>query len=87
MQQVIRSIEIHVLRATSGGGWLDPARLVGPLSVGKLAAELPDLVQSGVSKHLMSLRAAGLVSADLAQDGDAKHELTSPKIVRRRRAK
>jgi DNA-binding transcriptional ArsR family regulator len=35
----------------------------GPLSVGQLAAEFPNLVQSGVSKHLMSLRAAGLVSA------------------------
>jgi DNA-binding transcriptional ArsR family regulator len=35
----------------------------GPLSVGQLAAEFPDLVQSGISKHLMSLRAAGLVSA------------------------
>src|SRR5262249_37328528 len=35
----------------------------GPLSVGELAAEFPELVQSGISKHLMSLRAAGLVSA------------------------
>jgi DNA-binding transcriptional ArsR family regulator len=35
----------------------------GPLSVGQLAAEFPDLVASGISKHLMSLRAAGLVSA------------------------
>lgn len=35
----------------------------GPLSVAELAAEFPDLVQSGISKHLMSLRAAGLVSA------------------------
>jgi DNA-binding transcriptional ArsR family regulator len=98
----------------------------GPASVGQLAAEFPDLVQSGISKHLMSLRAAGLVSAtrqgrqqiyqlepdtlvaeltpwiakyerywsaalerlrDLAQDGDAEHERTSRRIVRRRRAK
>jgi len=36
----------------------------GPLSVGQLAAEFPDLVPSGISKHLMSLRAAGLVSAE-----------------------
>jgi DNA-binding transcriptional ArsR family regulator len=36
----------------------------GPQSVGDLAAEFPDLVQSGISKHLMSLRAAGLVSAE-----------------------
>ena len=35
----------------------------GPLSVGQLAAEFPDLVASGISKHLMSLRAAGLVCA------------------------
>jgi DNA-binding transcriptional ArsR family regulator len=35
----------------------------GPLTVGQLAAEFPDLVSSGISKHLMSLRAAGLVSA------------------------
>lgn len=35
----------------------------GPLSVGELADEFPDLVPSGISKHLMSLRAAGLVSA------------------------
>jgi DNA-binding transcriptional ArsR family regulator len=98
----------------------------GPLSVGQLAAEFPDLVHSGISKHLMGLRAAGLVSAtrqgrqqiyqlepgtlvaeltpwiakyerywsaalerlrDLAQDGDAKHQRTSRRIVRRRRAK
>jgi DNA-binding transcriptional ArsR family regulator len=35
----------------------------GPLTVGQLAAQFPDLVASGISKHLMSLRAAGLVSA------------------------
>jgi DNA-binding transcriptional ArsR family regulator len=35
----------------------------GPLTVGQLAAEFPDLVSSGISKHLMSLRAVGLVSA------------------------
>jgi DNA-binding transcriptional ArsR family regulator len=35
----------------------------GPLSVGQLASEFPDLVASGISKHLMSLRAAGVVSA------------------------
>jgi DNA-binding transcriptional ArsR family regulator len=35
----------------------------GTLTVGELAAEFPDLVASGISKHLMSLRAAGLVSA------------------------
>jgi DNA-binding transcriptional ArsR family regulator len=35
----------------------------GPLTVSQLAAEFPDLVASGISKHLMGLRAAGLVSA------------------------
>jgi DNA-binding transcriptional ArsR family regulator len=35
----------------------------GPQTVGQLAAEFPDLVTSGISKHLMSLRAAGLVCA------------------------
>ena len=98
----------------------------GPLWVGQLAAEFPDLVQSGISKHLMSLRAAGLVSAarqgrkqvyrlepdaliaeltpwiakyeqywsaalerlrNVSQESDTKQELTSRKIVRRRRSK
>jgi DNA-binding transcriptional ArsR family regulator len=35
----------------------------GSLTVGQLAAEFPDLVASGISKHLMGLRAAGLVTA------------------------
>jgi DNA-binding transcriptional ArsR family regulator len=35
----------------------------GTLTVGQLAAEFPDLVASGISKHLMVLRAAGLVTA------------------------
>jgi DNA-binding transcriptional ArsR family regulator len=35
----------------------------GALTVGQLAAEFPDLVASGISKHLMGLRAAGMVSA------------------------
>jgi len=35
----------------------------GPLSVGELAASFPELVASGISKHLMGLRATGLVSA------------------------
>jgi DNA-binding transcriptional ArsR family regulator len=33
------------------------------LTVGELAAEFPELVASGISKHLMILRAAGLVTA------------------------
>ncbi|QDP95241.1 helix-turn-helix transcriptional regulator [Microlunatus elymi] len=36
----------------------------GSLAVGELAAEFPDLVTSGISKHLMALRAAGLVIAE-----------------------
>lgn len=35
----------------------------GTLSVSELAAEFPDLVTSGISKHLMALRATGLVIA------------------------
>jgi DNA-binding transcriptional ArsR family regulator len=35
----------------------------GELTVGDLAAQFPQLVTSGVSKHLMGLRAAGLVHA------------------------
>lgn len=35
----------------------------GALTVSQLSAEFPDLVASGVSKHLMGLRAAGLVTA------------------------
>ena len=35
----------------------------GTLTCGQLAAEFPDLVASGISKHLMGLRAAGLVTA------------------------
>jgi DNA-binding transcriptional ArsR family regulator len=44
-------------------GILDLLAERGPLSVGQLATEFPDLVASGISKHLMNLRAAGLVSA------------------------
>ena len=35
----------------------------GPLNVTELAEEFPDLVASGISKHLMGLRGAGLVQA------------------------
>lgn len=35
----------------------------GTLTVSELAAEFPDLVASGISKHLMVLRAAGFVTA------------------------
>jgi len=33
------------------------------MTVGELAAQFPNLVVSGISKHLMGLRQAGLVSA------------------------
>jgi DNA-binding transcriptional ArsR family regulator len=98
----------------------------GRLTVGQLSAEFPNMVASGISKHLMGLRAARLVSAtrrgrqqiyqlepdalaagltpwiakyerywsaalerlrELAEEGDAKNKLTSPKHVRRRRRK
>jgi len=36
----------------------------GPVNVSELAEEFPDLVASGISKHLMGLRAAGLVQAN-----------------------
>ncbi|GLI29130.1 transcriptional regulator [Agromyces rhizosphaerae] len=35
----------------------------GVRAVGELVQEFPDLVPSGISKHLMALRAAGLVTA------------------------
>jgi DNA-binding transcriptional ArsR family regulator len=35
----------------------------GSLSVGELSEAFPDVVTSNISKHLMSLRATGLVSA------------------------
>jgi DNA-binding transcriptional ArsR family regulator len=35
----------------------------GTATVGELAGQFPDLVASGISKHLMALRAAGLVTA------------------------
>jgi DNA-binding transcriptional ArsR family regulator len=35
----------------------------GRLTVGQLSAEFPHMVASGISKHLMGLRAARLVSA------------------------
>jgi DNA-binding transcriptional ArsR family regulator len=35
----------------------------GPLTVSQLSDEFPRLVTSGISKHLMNLRATGLVTA------------------------
>lgn len=42
---------------------LDLLAARGTLAVGELVAEFPGLVASGISKHLMVLRAAGLVTA------------------------
>ena len=36
----------------------------GPVPVAEIAAAFPGLVASGISKHLMALRAAGLVLAE-----------------------
>ena len=48
----------------------------GSLTVGELAAEFPELVTSGISKHLMMLRAAGLVRAH--KDGRNQHYELDP---------
>ena len=42
---------------------LDHLAEQSPLNVTQLAAKFPDLVTSGISKHLMGLRSAGLVHA------------------------
>lgn len=61
----------------------------GALTVGELAAEFPDLVASGISKHLMGLRAAGLVSATSQGrerlyriDADALSDALAPWLAR-----
>ena len=61
----------------------------GTLTVGQLAAEFPDLVASGISKHLMGLRAAGLVSVtDRGRqrlyriDADALSDALAPWLAR-----
>jgi DNA-binding transcriptional ArsR family regulator len=61
----------------------------GTLSVTQLAAEFPDLVPSGISKHLMSLRAAGLVNATqqgrqrlYRLDADAMADALAPWLAR-----
>lgn len=57
----------------------------GHQTVGALAAEFPDLVASGISKHLMALRAAGLVKSTrqgrhqmYSLDGDAFSRAIAP---------
>jgi DNA-binding transcriptional ArsR family regulator len=61
----------------------------GTLTVGELAAEFPGLVASGISKHLMALRAAGLVTATkdgrnqrYAIDGDRMAAALAPWVAR-----
>jgi DNA-binding transcriptional ArsR family regulator len=61
----------------------------GPLTVGQLAAEFPDLVASGISKHLMTMRASGLVSATRQGrqqvyriEGDVLSEALAPWLAR-----
>jgi DNA-binding transcriptional ArsR family regulator len=61
----------------------------GGLTVGELAGEFPDLVASGISKHLMGLRAAGLVSATSQGrqrlyriDADALSDALAPWLAR-----
>ena len=61
----------------------------GTLTVSELAAEFPDLVVSGISKHLMVLRAAGLVTATrqgrqqlYCIDADALAEALAPWLAK-----
>jgi DNA-binding transcriptional ArsR family regulator len=61
----------------------------GTLTVSELAAHFPDLVASGISKHLMALRAAGLVTATrqgrnqlYAIDADAMSRALAPWLAR-----
>ncbi|GAA0481515.1 transcriptional regulator [Paractinoplanes deccanensis] len=61
----------------------------GTLSVSELAAHFPGLVASGISKHLMALRATGLVTATrqgrhqlYAIDADAMSRAMAPWLAR-----
>jgi DNA-binding transcriptional ArsR family regulator len=61
----------------------------GTLTVSELAAHFPDLVASGISKHLMALRAVGLVTATrqgrhqlYAIDADAMSRAMAPWLAR-----
>jgi len=61
----------------------------GTLTVSELASHFPDLVASGISKHLMALRAAGLVTATrqgrnqlYAIDADAMSRALAPWLAR-----
>jgi DNA-binding transcriptional ArsR family regulator len=61
----------------------------GTQTVGELAAQFPDLVASGISKHLMALRAAGLVTSTrqgrnqlYAIDAEAMSRAMAPWVAR-----
>lgn len=61
----------------------------GTQTVSELAAEFPGLVASGISKHLMALRATGLVTATrqgrnqlYAIDADAMSRAMAPWLAR-----
>ncbi len=61
----------------------------GTLTVSELAAQFPDLVASGISKHLMALRATGLVTATrqgrnqlYTIDADAMSRALAPWLAR-----
>jgi DNA-binding transcriptional ArsR family regulator len=62
----LRDASDHLFRALADPTrrrMLDLLQERGALTVSELAAEFPDLVTSTVSKHLMALRAAKLVSS------------------------
>ena len=61
----------------------------GPLTVGQLADAFPDHVSSGISKHLMTLRAANLVTAErqgrqqlYSINGDAFSDALAPWLAK-----
>lgn len=51
------------------------------MTVNELAAHFPSLVRSGISKHLMALRQAGLVHA--TRQGREQHYRVNPEAMRR----
>jgi DNA-binding transcriptional ArsR family regulator len=68
---------------------LDLLADLGTQTVGELAAHFPNLVASGISKHLMALRANGLVTATrqgrnqlYAIDADALSQVLAPWLAR-----
>jgi DNA-binding transcriptional ArsR family regulator len=70
-------------------GILDLLAEHGLMTVSELAAQFPGLVASGISKHLMALRAAGLVTATrqgrnqlYAIDADAMSRALAPWLAR-----